>query len=88
MCRFIRNIKMTDVNSVLVCQPDKTVEALMTVIVKGVKSCTACPANGKDNTLDVTDSAFVVQWQRNQKGKKRKERKLHYHLDPLIVNIK
>lgn len=28
MCRFIRNIKMTNVNSVLVFQPDKTVEAL------------------------------------------------------------
>lgn len=33
MCRFIRNIKMTNVNSVVVFQPDKTVEALMTVIV-------------------------------------------------------
>lgn len=37
MCRFIRNIKMTNVNSVVVSQPDKAVDALMNVIVKGVK---------------------------------------------------
>lgn len=79
---------MTNVNSVVVSQPDKAVDALMNVIVKGVKSCTACPANGKDNTFRVTDSVFVLQWTRNQKGKKRKERKFYYHLDPLIVNIK
>lgn len=76
------------VNSVVVIQPDKTAEVLTTVNVKGVKSCMDCLANSKDNTLSVTDPCFVLQQQQNQKGKKRKDRELYYHLDSLIVNIK
>lgn len=76
---------MTNVNSVFVFQPDKTAEVVMSVMVEGVKSSTA---HSRDNTPGVTDFSSVLQWQWNQKrGKKRKDRELYYHLDPLIVSL-